>query len=68
MNATPSGRKTIVAGAGLDATATDSYNSEYHLLDVVLPARCDRPMAFIPGGSTAESVFPGYERSDFFNS
>lgn len=63
----PRGRKAITAASGLEASAIDSYNREYHLLDTIVPARRSGPTVFIPGTTAAETVYPGYERSDLFN-
>lgn len=65
--ALPSGRKVIAASAGVDAAMIESYNREFYLFDMIVPQAGARPVAFIPGTSAAEAIYPGYQRSDFYH-
>ena len=67
ISALPSGRKTIALGADVDAGMIESYNSEFHRLDIIVPQAGARPVVFIPGTSAAAAIYPGYEQSDLYN-
>ncbi len=65
IDAYPDGNKVFVAATGLDPSAVESYNSHYHRHDRVLPATGPAPVAFTL--AAAERLWPGYEKSIFFN-